>query len=231
MEGEAFRSMVEQTVHELMSGTRRHMERVDHWEPIDDETPIDPSEYRDRSIRTRRQAAAVEAEAIRKTIVKYLSHKPSRRTAPFTYAWVLRLHREMFVTVLKHAGKIRNRDMTIGVKWELIGEKLASLVADVDYWENHGGPPVFEQAVHIHYRAVYIHPFSNGNGRWARLLANIWLLRHDLPIIEWPPNLGEKSPIRDVYISAMRAADAGDFGALDGLHRHNSPRPHHRRPR
>ena len=76
-----------------------------------------------------------------------------------------------------------------------------------------------EQAVRLHYRAVWIHPFSNGNGRWARLLANIWLRRHKSPLILWPEeSIGQESPIRNDYLKALKAADDGDFGPLLALH-------------
>jgi hypothetical protein len=61
----------------------------------------------------------------------------------------------------------------------------------------------------------------NGNGRWARLLANIWLGRHDNDIIRWPEDglVRQASPIRDIYIAALKKADTGDIGSLIDLHR------------
>ncbi len=78
---------------------------------------------------------------------------------------------------------------------------------------------LLEQATRLHYRAVWIHPFWNGNGRWARLLANIWLARHKAPLVFWPEeNIGQESPIRYEYLKALRAADGGDFGPVLALH-------------
>ena len=55
----------------------------------------------------------------------------------------------------------------------------------------------------------------NGNGRWARLLANIWLKLHKQPLTEWPEDaIGATSVIRDDYLAAIRAADTGDFAPL-----------------
>lgn len=54
-------------------------------------------------------------------------------------------------------------------------------------------------------RGVAIHPFLNGNGRWARMLANIWLKRNGHPITEWPEaTISFKSVIRDEYLAAIR---------------------------
>ena len=71
----------------------------------------------------------------------------------------------------------------------------------------------------LHHRAVGIHPFPNGNGRWARMLANIWLKRHGHAITEWPEEtIGSMSVIRDEYLTAIRASDEGDEGPLWALH-------------
>ena len=60
-----------------------------------------------------------------------------------------------------------------------------------------------ELAVRIHFRAVHIHPFPNGNGRWSRLLGNIFLKQNDHPLVKWPEEtIGvEKSIARDAYIA------------------------------
>jgi Fic family protein len=60
-----------------------------------------------------------------------------------------------------------------------------------------------------------VHPFLNGNGRWSRLLANIWLALHDQPVIFWPEtSIGSVSVARDEYLTAIRAADEGSYGHL-----------------
>ena len=77
-----------------------------------------------------------------------------------------------------------------------------------------------EQAARLHHRAVRVHPFPNGNGRWARMLANVWLKRHDHMVTVWPEEtIGSKSIIRVEYLAAVRTADEGDEGPLIELHR------------
>ena len=44
-----------------------------NWEPIEGETPIDPSGLKIQGIRTRRELLPYEAEHIRKVVVKYLA--------------------------------------------------------------------------------------------------------------------------------------------------------------
>ena len=54
-----------------------------------------------------------------------------------------------------------------------------------------------------HWRFLCIHPFDDGNGRTARLLANYALFRHNLPPIVI------KSEDRDRYIGGLQNADVG----------------------
>ena len=54
-----------------------------------------------------------------------------------------------------------------------------------------------------HWNFIHIHPFDDGNGRTARLLANYALLRNNLPPIVI------KSEDRDRYISGLQNADVG----------------------
>ena len=147
---------------------------VGDWRAIPGETPIDPSGLRDRSITTRLELCRAEALNIRKAYVKYLAAAPSKRLAPFDYAWLLRLHKEMYCDVWKWAGQPRQEDLNLGVAWPQVPEQVLALTRDLPCW-GESGMSLLEQAVQLHYRAVWIHPFWNGNGRWARLLANIWL--------------------------------------------------------
>ena len=132
---------------------------------------------------------------------------------------MLKLHREMFGDVWEWAGTVRKTDLNLGPAWYQVSIQLQDLCDDLAYWDNHW-PDVIEQAAHLHHRAVQIHPFLNGNGRWSRLLANIWLKLHNLPLTEWPEDaIGATSVIRKKYLAAVRAADSGDFSQLIEMHR------------
>lgn len=191
------------------------------WDPIEGETPIDPSLLKDKSIKTREQLNLAEAQNILKPFVKYLGAKPSKKLAPFDLNWFQQLHEEMFCKVWDYAGQFRHVDINIGVKWQNILTEMYQLENDINYWEKNETYDVLERSVRIHFQAVYIHPFLNGNGRWARLLGNIYLKRNDHPLVKWPEEtIGfEKSVARDVYLSAVKKADAGDFSELIYLHK------------
>lgn len=59
----------------------------------------------------------------------------------------------------------------------------------------------------FHYEFVAIHPFEDGNGRMARILTSMILLRNKIP----PPIIDLEE--RVIYISALQKTDAGDIEA------------------
>lgn len=193
--------------------------------PIPGETPIDDiSGLKIKGVRTRKELNLVEAENIRKAVVMYLAKKPSRRSAPFDFSWSLKLHKVMFGDVWQWAGKTRTSDKNMGAPWEQVPALLYALLDDLAYWDKQATMDILEQAVLLHHRAVAIHPFENGNGRWARLLSNIWLKRQGRPVTEWPEvAVGQSSPVRDEYLNALRQADHGNYGPLLELHRRFTP--------
>jgi Fic-DOC domain mobile mystery protein B len=188
------------------------------WPDVPDETPIDLSGLKDRKgVRTRADLSIAEARNVHQALTKYLSRKPTKRSAPFDVPWILKLHREMFGSVWKWAGQPRTENVNIGVPWHQITDQLEQLAQALPEWTGYGWP-LLEQAAHLHHRAVKIHPFLGGNGRWSRLLANIWLKQQRHPVILWPEEtIGETSTIRDRYIAAIKAADANRIQPLMAL--------------
>ena len=183
------------------------------------ETPIDISELLVSNISTRADLSRIEAKNIRKVLVKYFGGDFIEDIAPFDFAWIQELHREMYGEVWRWAGNFRLRDLNIGGPWQHINEKLFNLIEDLKCWER-SGVDIVEQAAGLHHAAVQIHPFPNGNGRWARTLTNIWLVLHRAPTVQWPEHLiGDVSPIRDEYLVALKAADNGDIAPLIAMHR------------
>lgn len=196
------------------------------WPSLPGETPIDISGLIPKGVITRAALNDLEAENIRAATVRYLAAKPSRRQAPFTLAWCLKLHEQMFGKVWRWAGTARTTELNLGVPVHRIRTDLQSLLDDAAYWRDNEVFDVVEQASRLHHRVVYIHPFANGNGRWSRLLANIWLKRAGAPVIAWPEEtIGGESIIRQAYLAAIRLADDGEYGPLVELHRRYSAAP------
>ncbi|MEM8974843.1 MAG: mobile mystery protein B [Pseudomonadota bacterium] len=188
------------------------------WTPIPGETPIDDlSGLKDKSIATRAQLGEAEARNILSATLKYLAAPPTEQMALFDLSWVKKLHAEMFRDVWDWGGKIRRTQTNIGVPPHTIEADLTNLLADLAAWKD-SGMPLIEQAVRLHHRAVYIHPFPNGNGRWSRMLADIWLLQHGGKPVGWPVDINGESPIRETYLQALRQADNHDLDPLLALY-------------
>lgn len=77
---------------------------------------------------------------------------------------------------------------------------------------------VLRTAVTLHHRLVAIHPFTDGNGRVARLLMNHLLRRHGQPYVILPPLSASPE-----HMAALQEAHAGRLDVLVSLaekHRH-----------
>ena len=156
-----------------------------------------------------------EAENILDASLEYLTDKPNKKTAPFSFEWFLKLHFEMFGHVWDWAGKLRQVELSIGVKAYLVSSELKNLVDDLEFWDKNKTFDIVETAARLHHRGVQIHPFKNGNGRWSRMLANIYLKQNGLDATKWNENLlSKENPQRDDYIEALKRADDGDYSVL-----------------
>ena len=196
---------------------------IDSTQPIDDATPIDDTSglklSKNKSY-TLKEIYDKEAENIANAVLKYLSAEPSKKEAPFTYEWLLELHAEMFGNVWEWAGKLRQCELSIGIKAYLISTELKKLVDDIEYWNKHKTFDTIEIATRIHHRAVQIHPFQNGNGRWSRMLANIYLRQNGFMPVQWQEDLlAKENPNRTKYIQALKKADKGEYSDLINMHK------------
>lgn len=130
-------------------------------------------------------------------------------------AYVRRLHKRMFDRTWKWAGQFRNTEKSIGVDPAQISVNLRNLLDDVKCWREFNTYSIDEQAARLHHRLVLIHPFSNGNGRHARLFTDAFLRSCGAAPFSWGRiNLVNASATRTAYIAALQAADRRDYGPL-----------------
>jgi Fic-DOC domain mobile mystery protein B len=137
-----------------------------------------------------------------------------------TESFVRQLHKQMFGETWKWAGEFRKSDKNIGVDWLKIGVELKKLLDDTCYQVEHGSFSADEIAIRFHHRLVAIHPFANGNGRHARLMADLLVERLGKPRFTWGSrslnagSLVDGNATRQQYIAALRAADRRDIAPL-----------------
>jgi Fic-DOC domain mobile mystery protein B len=134
----------------------------------------------------------------------------------FTEKFICNLHKRMYGTVWKWAGKFRQSDKNLGIdKWQIPGA-VKALCDDAQYWIEHETYPPNEIALRFKHRLVSIHCFSNGNGRHSRLMADIIIEKvYKRPVFTWGiGNLARQGDMRSLYIKAVKEADNGNIVPL-----------------
>ncbi|WP_127076658.1 mobile mystery protein B [Rhodomicrobium lacus] len=180
-------------------------------------TPLDPDEMQGlkyRHITTRGELDELEQVNIESGLL-WLSRQ--RQKDLLTDDFAITLHKKLFGDVWKWAGTFRRTGKNIGIDPRHIGVELRMLLQDARYWADNGTFDPVEAAVRLHHRMVFIHPFPNGNGRHARIMADA-VLTHvygERPI-DWSggSDLQRMNARRLSYIAALRAADRGDLEPL-----------------
>ena len=127
------------------------------------------------------------------------------------------LHRQMFDKTWQWAGTFRNTNKNIGVDSTQVAVKLRNLLDNTKYQIENQVFDVDELAVRFHHQLVWIHVFPNGNGRHARLMADLLAMRLGRPRLSWGGGeaaITQVGVLRDQYLSALRAADRGQFNDL-----------------
>jgi len=125
------------------------------------------------------------------------------------------LHKQMFGDTWYWAGKYRTTQKNIGCAAWQISTCMINLEGDVKTWLEQGTYPPEEIAARFHHRLVWIHPFVNGNGRFARLATDLLCGRQSWRVPTWgSTNLVRQSQTRHDYVHALQMADAGDFAPL-----------------
>ena len=127
------------------------------------------------------------------------------------------LHKRMFSRVWKWASHYRQRNKNLGIDWLQIPMSIKNLFDDTKHWIElrHATPD--EIAARFHHRLVVIYPFSNGNGRHARLMTDLLLENIlDSKRFTWGSGqeLSKSCETRCTYIAALREADTGNYKPL-----------------
>lgn len=188
---------------------------TDLFREPEDGTPLEPGEregLRLTWVTTRADLNIAEQDNIDKGAAwAFRARKPALMTVDF----VRQLHTRMFGDVWAWAGQYRRTERNIGIAPHMIGVQTSQLMADACYWLEHETYEPVELAVRVHHRLVFIHPFANGNGRHARMMADLVLRRLGRPALSWGGgSLKQISEVRRAYVAALRRADREDYDAL-----------------
>jgi Fic-DOC domain mobile mystery protein B len=186
----------------------------------DGATPLDPNELgglKHKHISTQGELDELEQANIASGL-RWLAR--TRRKDVLTDDFAIELHRRLFGDVWDWAGKFRETGKNIGAAPIQIGIQLRGVMDDASYWAEHKTYPPKEAAVRLHHRLAFIHPFPNGNGRHARIMADTVLDKvYIAEPIDWTggSDLQKLGARRSAYIAALKSADAHDMGPLFAL--------------
>ena len=140
----------------------------------------------------------------------------SRANATFSTKGFCALHKRMLGKVWTWAGSFsREVNRRIGVDHFLIEQELGALIDNVRYWIEHETFGPDEIALRFHHKLTWIHAFPNGNGRHARLAADLLAVALGQKPFTWgSASIVETGELRALYVAALQAADNHDIGPL-----------------
>ena len=91
-----------------------------------------------------------------------------------TERFIRDLHTRLYGDIWQWAGRLRTREMNIGVPFDQIAVELRMSFDSILYrWEHTADWTARELGIAVHADTVRIHPFTDGNGRTTRMLADL----------------------------------------------------------
>lgn len=130
---------------------------------------------------------------------------------PINHVTVQQLHEAVIRGILDSAGIYRTKNVRITgaarspPDWHNVVREMDTLFHTITSPDR----TVLETAAYLHHQFVAVHPFLDGNGRVARLLMNLYLIRHGYPPVIVPKEA------RHYYYHALRQADEGNYGPFN----------------
>lgn len=186
-------------------------------EPVD-ATPLDP-DHRDALLQswitTRNDLNEAEQENIVKAAAWARRRRGAKAADMLTDDYVKTLHKQMFGEVWKWAGTYRQNELNLGVAPHLVAAEMPAMLSDVQFWADNKTFERDETAVRLHHRLTQIHAFPNGNGRHARMMADLLIERLGGKPFSWGGgSLKDVGTLRAQYVAALKAADNHDLAPL-----------------
>jgi Fic-DOC domain mobile mystery protein B len=135
-----------------------------------------------------------------------------KSTDPLEESYVRELHHRMFDNVWKWAGNYRQTERNIGCDPNEIVQRVPQLLANTRYWLENNTFSTDEALLRFHHQLTRIHPFANGNGRHARMIADVVAAKHGRAEFTWGAgkDLVAQGDARTRYLAALRTLDVNE---------------------
>ncbi|HRE84296.1 MAG TPA: mobile mystery protein B [Opitutaceae bacterium] len=181
-------------------------------------TALSPEEQLDLipSLSTRAELNEAERANIHAARVWAMRPHTLKRVDLLTDTFARELHKRMFNQTWRWAGRYRKTEKNLGWEVARITEGMRNAFDDAKTWVGFSIYPLYEAAIRLHHRLVVIHPWPNGNGRHARLIADVMIAALQGEELTWGSreNLIAIGDARRRYIEATRQTDVGNFEPL-----------------
>lgn len=140
----------------------------------------------------------------------------------FTAVDICNIHEIWLGKIYEWAGKYRQVNVSKEDFIFAAAAQVPKLMLELEKKELHEFTPCHfkskEQVIRalavIHTELIIIHPFREGNGRAARMLAILMGLQSGLPPLDFSGIVGRK---KKEYISAVHAGMAGNYGQMEKI--------------
>jgi Fic-DOC domain mobile mystery protein B len=180
----------------------------------DGNTPIRPEEAEQLlpKISTLAELNEYEAVNILRAREWAFNNRTMKSADPLEEAYVRELHRRMFDNVWKWAGTYRQTERNIGCDPKEIIQRIPQLLRNTKYWLYNKTFSVDESLLRFHHQLTKIHPFANGNGRHARMIADVAAVKYGQAEFTWGAgkDLVAEGDARTRYLAALRALDTDE---------------------
>lgn len=168
-------------------------------------------------VRSLREIQRLEAECLLAATEQAIAE--TRDDQLFAATDLCRWHRDWLGGLYVWAGEYRQVNLTKGELMFAAAEQVPRLMDELDrgplrqFTPCHPAEPatVARALGVVHAELVLIHPFREGNGRLARLLATLMALQAGLPPLDFR---GVQGPARRRYFVAIQVAMGRDYGPI-----------------
>jgi Fic-DOC domain mobile mystery protein B len=180
----------------------------------DGNTPIRPEEAEQLIPRISTMGELNEYEALNILLAREWAFdgRTMKSTDPLEEPYVRELHHRMFANVWKWAGTYRQTERNIGCDPKEIVQRIFQLLANTRYWLENKTFSTDEALLRFHHQLTRIHPFANGNGRHARMIADVAVVKYGGAEFTWGAgkDLVAQGDARTRYLAALRKLDANE---------------------
>jgi len=138
----------------------------------------------------------------------------------FTAADICKMHKMWLGNIYEWAGKYRQVKMSKGDFPFAFPEQIPKLMAEFEKGPLHEFTPcnfkshdeIAKALAVVHTELVLIHPFREGNGRVARMLAILMAIQTGLPPLDFSDMIGKDN---EKYIRAIQIGFGGDYAPME----------------